>query len=172
MKIRNLTLSALFAALMALCAWIQIPTGSVAFTLQTFALFLTLLLLGGKWGSVTVLVYLGLGFLGLPVFSGFQGGIGTLLGPSGGFLVGFMLTAWAYGLVTFLFRKSTVSRVFGLVLGLFSCYFTGWLWYCRFAPVNFFLWCAPFVIPDILKLSLAFFLAKRINAVISPSERT
>lgn len=169
MKIRNLTLSALFAALMALCAWIQVPTGSVAFTLQTFALFLTLLLLGGKWGSVTVLVYLCLGLMGLPVFSGFQGGIGALLGPSGGYLLGFMLTAWIYGFTTFLFGKGTVFRIFGLLIGLFTCYLTGWLWYRHFAPVNFFLWCAPFVIPDLLKLSLAFFLAKRISAVISPS---
>ena len=169
MKIRNLTLSALFAALMAICAWIQIPTGTVAFTLQTFALFLTLLLLGGKWATVTVLVYLCLGMVGLPVFSGFQGGIGALLGPSGGFLVGFMLTTWIYGIFTFFFKKSTVSRIFCIILGLFACYLTGWLWYCRFAPVNFFLWCAPFVIPDILKLALAFFRAKRIQKVISPS---
>ena len=169
MKIRNLTLSALFAALMALCAWIQIPTGTVAFTLQTFALFLSLLLLGGKWGSVTVLVYLCLGFLGLPVFSGFQGGLGALTGPSGGFLFGFMLTTWVYALVTSFLGKGTPAQILGLILGLAACYLTGWLWYCRFAPVNFFLWCAPFVIPDILKLTLAFYLSRRIQKVISPS---
>ena len=84
MKIRNMVLSGLFAALLALCGWISLPLGSLRFTLQTFGLLLALLTLGGKWGSVTVLVYLALGAMGLPVFSGFQGGIGVLLGPTGG----------------------------------------------------------------------------------------
>lgn len=166
MKTRNMVLCALFAALMAVCAWISIPTGSVSFTLQTFALFLTLLVLGGKLGSVTVLVYLALGAVGLPVFSGFQGGLGTLLGPSGGFLLGFMLTCLLYWLATSLFGSRFLTKIAALCAGLLICYLCGWLWYCRFAPVDFFLWCLPYLLPDTIKMTLAFFLAKRLKSVI------
>ena len=93
MKIRNMVLSALFAALLCICAWISLPLGALTFTLQTFAIFLALLTLGGKWGSVSILVYIFLGAMGLPVFSGFQGGLGALFGPTGGCIFGFMLTA-------------------------------------------------------------------------------
>ncbi len=172
MKTRKLTLAALFSALMAICAWISVPTGSVSFTLQTLALFLSLLILGGKWSAVTVLVYWSLGAVGLPVFSGFQGGLGTLLGPSGGFLFGFMLTCLAYGMVTHLLGKGLFAKLLGLFLGLLLCYLTGWLWYCRFAPVSFFLWSLPFLLPDMIKLVLALFLSRRISSVISPSKRT
>ena len=166
MKTRNMVLCALFAAQMAICAWISIPTGSVSFTLQTFALFFTLSVLGGKLGSVTVLIYLALGAVGLPVFSGFQGGIGALLGPSGGFLLGFMLTGLLYWLTTSLLGSRACIKITALCIGLLCCYLCGWLWYCRFAPVNFFLWCLPYLLPDTLKLILALFLSKRLKAVI------
>ena len=65
---------------MAVCAWISIPFGYIAFTMQTFAVMLALFTLGGKWGTASVFVYLLLGAVGLPVFSGFQGGLGVLLG--------------------------------------------------------------------------------------------
>lgn len=166
MKTRNMVLCALFAAQMAICAWISIPTGSVSFTLQTFSLFFTLSVLGGKLGSVTVLIYLALGAVGLPVFSGFQGGIGALLGPSGGFLLGFMLTSLLYWLTTSLLGSRPCIKITALCIGLLCCYLCGWLWYCRFAPVNFFLWCLPYLLPDALKLILALFLSKRLKAVI------
>lgn len=165
MKTRNMVLCALFAALMAICAWISIPTGGISFTLQTFSLFLALLVLGGKWGSVTVLVYLALGAIGLPVFSGFQGGIGALVGPSGGFFFGFMLTCILYLVATSLFGSRRSIRIVSLCAGLFLTYLTGWLWYCRFAPVNFFLWVLPYFLPDLLKLFLAYFLSKRLNRI-------
>ena len=166
MKTRNMVLCALFAALMAICAWISIPTGSVFFTLQTFALILTLSVLGGKLGSVTVLIYLSLGAVGLPVFSGFQGGISALFGPSGGFLFGFMLTSLLYWLTITVFGSRACIKIAALCAGLLCCYLCGWLWYCRFAPVNFFLWCLPYLLPDAIKLILALFLSKRLKAVI------
>lgn len=92
MSVRNLSRVALFAALMAICSWVSIPT-PVPFTLQTFAVFLAPGLLGGKMGTIAVGTYLLLGAVGLPVFAGFSGGIGTLLGATGGYLLGFLLTA-------------------------------------------------------------------------------
>ena len=121
MKIRNMVLSALFAALLAVCAWISIPAGDVAFTLQTFGVFLTLLLLGGKRGTVSISVYLLLGAVGLPVFSGFRGGIGTLLGVTGGYMVGFLFTCLVYWLITSVAGSSKKIQLTALLAGLAVC---------------------------------------------------
>ena len=85
-----MVLASLFASLTAVCAWISIPIPPISFTLQTFAVFLTLAVLGGKWGTVSILLYLLLGVVGLPVFAGFRGGISALLDATGGFLWGFL----------------------------------------------------------------------------------
>ena len=94
---RDLVYVAVFAALMAICAWISIPT-TVPFTLQTMGVFLAVGLLGGRRGSLAVFVYLLLGAVGAPVFSGFTGGVGSLVGTTGGYILGFLLcalTMWA-----------------------------------------------------------------------------
>ena len=78
MKTLDMVYIALFACLMAICAWISIP-GQIPFTLQTMGVFLAVGLLGGKRGTVAVLVYILMGAVGLPVFSGFAGGLGKLL---------------------------------------------------------------------------------------------
>ena len=78
MNSRALAQCALFTALMCVCAWISIPLGDMTFSMQTFALFLTLLLLGGKKGCIVCLLYLLLGAVGLPIFTGFRGGLGVL----------------------------------------------------------------------------------------------
>ena len=72
-----MVLCSLFAALTAICAWISIPLPAVSFTMQTFAVLLTLGILGGRWGSLTIGLYLLLGIIGLPVFAGFRGGAGV-----------------------------------------------------------------------------------------------
>ena len=92
LNVQDITLIGLFTAVMAVCSWISIPA-TVPFTLQTFAVFLTCGLLGGRRGTLTVLVYLLLGAIGLPVFSGFTGGIGHLAGPTGGYIIGFIFSA-------------------------------------------------------------------------------
>lgn len=170
MQSKILARCALFAALMCLCAWISIPLGSNPITLQTFALFLTLALLGGKHGSLVCLVYLLLGGVGLPVFSGFRGGVGMLLGSTGGYLWGFLLCALVYWLITAVFGSR--FRVMACLLGLLLCYATGTLWfyivYLRAgSPLGIgfvLLKCvAPFVLPDLLKLFLALALARKLN---------
>ena len=166
MKTRNIVLSALFAALLAICAWISLPLGALTFTLQTFGLFLALLTLGGKWGSVSILVYIAMGAMGLPVFSGFRGGLSALFGPTGGCIFGFMLTALLYWVAITLLGQKPPIQIAALVLGLLLCYLVGWLWYCRFAPVNFLVWCLPYLLPDGIKLILAYFLSRRLNKIL------
>ena len=88
----DLVYIAMSVALITVCSWIQIPA-TIPFTLQTFAVFLTVSLLGGWRANVAVLVYILLGALGAPVFASFKGGIGALMGPTGGYIFGFMFIA-------------------------------------------------------------------------------
>ena len=103
-RFRTLDLAyiALFAVLMALCAWITVPLPKplVQFTMQTFAMFMALLVLGGRRGLYAMVVYLLLGAVGMPVFSGFRGGMGVLLDTTGGYIIGFVAAALVYWLVT------------------------------------------------------------------------
>ena len=90
------------AALIAICSWISIPA-AVPFTLQTFAIFCVLGLLGGKRGTVAIVVYILLGAVGIPVFTGFNAGLGALLGTTGGYILGFIFIGLIYWLAERLF---------------------------------------------------------------------
>ena len=158
---------ALFSALMCVCAWISIPLGSVVFTLQSFALFLALLTLGGKGATVSVLVYLALGAVGLPVFSGFRGGFGALLGVTGGFLWGFAFGSILYWLLTaFLGEK---WRLLSLIICILCVYLCGTIWYFVYAPGGIWAILAqsvlPYLLPDTVKMLLALWVAKRLEKV-------
>ncbi|MBQ3488200.1 MAG: biotin transporter BioY, partial [Clostridia bacterium] len=96
MKARMMARCALFVSLTVLGAWAGVPMPPVRFTLQTLAVMTALGILGGRWGALSVLVYLLLGLAGLPVFSGFRGGLGAFLDPTGGFLTGLLLGALLY----------------------------------------------------------------------------
>ena len=128
-KINQLVYAALMATLISVCAWITVPIGPVPFTLQTFGVFCALCTLGGAWGTVSVLVYLGLGLIGLPVFSGFTGGVGKLAGPTGGYLIGFIFAALAFWGVTALFGTGPLPSLLGMALGNFLCYAFGTAWF-------------------------------------------
>ena len=174
MQSRNIARCALFSALMCLCAWISLPFGESPITLQTFALFLTLELLGGKYGSLVCFVYLLLGSVGLPVFSGFRGGVGMLLGSTGGYLWGFLLCALLYWLITKVFGNQ--FRMVACLGGLLLCYVLGsawfyWVYLSNGNPVGIgfvLLHCVvPFILPDLLKLLLALALSKKLKRFAS-----
>ena len=157
-----MVLSSLFAALLAIWAWISIPIPPVSFTMQTFGVLLTLGLLGGKWGTVTILVYLLTGIVGLPVFAGFRGGAAALLDATGGFLWGFLLG----GVVYWLLEK--LGKLPAMTAALLITYACGAWWFSVYAGnIGFFaamLTCVvPYLIPDAIKLTLAYTLSKKIS---------
>ena len=173
-KVLDLVYIAIGAALIAICSWISIPT-AVPFTLQTFAVFFVLLALGGERGTIATLVYVLLGAVGVPVFAGFSGGIGVLLGNTGGYIIGFLFTGLIYILFTKFFKKNIVMKVVALVLGLAVCYAFGTAWFMHVymkssgevGLLTVLGWCVfPFIIPDLLKLALAVVISKRIEPVI------
>ena len=175
MRTQALARAALAAALMALCSWISLPT-AVPFTLQTFALFLTLGVLGGRLGALAVGVYLLLGAVGLPVFAGFSGGLGALLGATGGYLLGFLLTALTVWGAERLWGRSAPVFLASCLAGLGLCYLFGTVWFAAVyasssGPVGLAAvlgWCvAPFVLPDLAKLALAVVLSRRLAAALA-----
>lgn len=173
MKIRNMALCGLFAALLAVCGWIAIPVGDVAITMQTFGISLTLGVLGGKRGTVAITIYLLLGIVGLPVFSGFHGGLSALLGATGGYIAGFLLTGLSYWLIVGLSKDKEIFRLLGMVIGLLLCYLAGTLWfYFGYLPDSglgigaILLKCViPYLLPDSAKLILAWLLSRRLRQI-------
>ena len=170
----DLAYIALFAVLMAVCAWITIPM-TVPFTLQIFAVFAALVTLGGRRGTYAVVVYLLLGAVGLPVGAGFQGGLGWLLGTTGGYIVGFLCIALLYWLLTAKLGESLPVVIAACVLGLALCYAFGTAWFMavyarttgQIGLWTALSWCVfPFVLPDAAKLALALVLSRRLAAAV------
>ena len=159
-----MVLASLFAALTAVCAWLSIPIPPVAFTLQTFGLLLTLGVLGGKWGSISIWLYLLLGLVGLPVFSGFRFGAAALLDATGGFLWGFAAGALVYWLLEG-FGRLPAMIGFQLV-----CYGCGCWWFSVYSGsmgAAVLACVVPYLIPDGIKLWLAYGLSKRLRKHIT-----
>lgn len=163
-RIQSLTRIALCTALLCLCAWVTVPA-AVPFTLQSFGVALILLLLGGKQGLACLGLYLLLAAVGLPVLAGGRGGIGTLVGVTGGYLLGFVAEAIA---VT-LWRRRPLPA---LVLGTLLCYTVavGWtaLLYADGRGIGaIILTCVvPYLIPDAAKLVTAHLVARRLQPLL------
>lgn len=176
-KVQSMVYIAVFAVLIAVCSWISIPT-LIPFTLQTFAVTLAAGVLGGKRGTLAVLVYILLGAVGVPVFAGFAGGLGILLGTTGGYIVGFIFTALVmWGFETLLGRKTWVIAL-SMVLGLAVMYAFGTVWfmvvYARTTGAiglgTALAWCVlPYLIPEVVKIALSVMLSRRLSAILKLS---
>ena len=175
LSITSMIYIALMAVIITICSWISIP-GPVPFTLQTFAVFTALLLLGTRDGLISIVVYLLLGAVGVPVFSGFSGGIGHLLGPTGGYLIGFIVMGFVFGIVRHLIKHPLASAITASILGLAACYAFGTVWfvivYTQTKTAITFgaalsLCVIPFIIPDAIKMALAIILSSRVKSRIS-----
>ena len=171
---RDMVNIAMFAVLIAVCSWISVPA-TVPFTLQTFGVFVTVGVLGGKRGSLSVLVYLLLGMIGVPVFAGFSGGISCLLGSTGGYIIGFLFSALVMWGMEMAFGKSRFVLVLSMILGLMVCYLFGTIWfmtvYARttgaIGVMTALGWCVfPYIIPDGIKIVLAMILCKKVAQII------
>lgn len=167
-------MTAVMAVIICLCSWITVPF-TVPFTMQTFAVFCAMLLLGGKLGTAAVAIYLLLGAAGLPVFSGFAGGVGHILGPTGGYIIGFLLTGLVYMAGEPLIRRRPRLAAVFLAAGLLLCYLAGTVWFVtvlgsRGTAYGFgaaLMTCVvPYIVPDAVKLLLALYIAPRVRRQI------
>jgi biotin transport system substrate-specific component len=172
-KLKNIVLISLFTAIIAACSLITLPF-PVPFTLQTLGIFSALLILGGKNGTIAISIYIAVGLVGIPVFSGFSAGIGHLMGATGGYVIGFLLTALSYWLITAIFGNKTVTKVCGLALGLILCYTAGVIWYTTVylrdtslsaVTSALTIGVVPFIIPDIIKLTVAILIDRKLKII-------
>lgn len=165
---KDMVYIAMFACLMAICAWISIP-GQIPFTLQTMGVFLAVGLLGGRRGTLAILVYVLMGAIGLPVFSGFAGGFGKLLGATGGYIVGFLFSALIMWAMEAIPGKKKWVLPLSMVLGLLACYAFGTAWFLvvytkskgAISLAAVLGMCViPYIIPDAIKIACALMLTK------------
>lgn len=165
----------IFTVLIAVCSWISIPA-AVPFTLQTFGVFMAVEVLGGKRGTMAVLVYILMGAVGIPVFAGFQGGIGVIFNTTGGYIVGFLCSALIMWAAESLFGKKTLVRLLSMAAGLIACYVLGTIWFMvvygrttgAVGLMTVLGWCViPFIIPDLVKIGLAYFISRKIRGVVA-----
>ena len=158
----NMVLTALFAALIAVASWISVPLPftPVPINLATLAVSLTGALLGYKYGTISVFVYLLLGAVGVPVFAGFTGGLGHLAGPTGGYLVWYLTSAFICGLVIELIGKNEARwwvTAIAALLGTASCYILGTIWFMALThntlAASMSMCVIPFLPGDALKIT-------------------
>ena len=159
---RDLALISVFGALICACSFISIPFLTVPLTMQLFGVYFALFALGGRSGTAAVVLYVAIGAIGLPVFSGFSGGIGRLFDATGGFIVGFVFLALAYWALSALMPSGRKYRIAAAAIATVVLYFTGTIWYaiaylggadCFFKALIYTV--LPFIPIDALKILLA-----------------
>lgn len=166
-KIYQLTSSALMTAVMCVLGPMSIPIGPIPVSLTNFAIFLSVYLLGMKGATISYTVYLLLGAAGLPVFSGYQGGLAKLAGPTGGFLVGFIFTALIAGFIMERSHMHTIITILGMMVAMLVAYFCCVVWFVFQMQCD--VWYAltvcvlPFFLIDIVKILVATALGKTVR---------
>lgn len=155
----QLTITALMAAIMCILGPLSIPIGPVPISLTNLVIYLSVILLGTRFGTLSYVIYLILGIIGLPIFSGFQGGLGKLAGPTGGYLIGFILMALITGAFIHFSKGKILFIIIGMVVGTLVDYLFGTIWFCAVMKTDFISALAvcvfPFIIFDAIKIALS-----------------
>lgn len=171
---------ALGVAIITVCAWITVPFGAIPVTLQTFAVALIGALFGALRGGIVVGVYLIMGLIGIPVFSGFNAGVTALLGATGGYMIGFLFEVVIAGLFSAMKIKNKIAKTallyLGMIIGMAVCYFFGTLWFITVysrgstegvSVASALMLCVvPFLLPDGIKLFFAALLSERLKKFV------
>ncbi|MDR2655073.1 MAG: biotin transporter BioY [Oscillospiraceae bacterium] len=177
-KIRtaDLALCALFVALSAVFSWISIPVGPVPINLALIAVFTAGGLLGTLWGTISELTFVLLGLTGLPVFAGFTGGPGRLAGPTGGYILAYIICAFVVGFICEKFGRKIIALIPAMILGLALCYLFGSAWFMISSKANLAATLStcvlPFVPGDALKIALSVILVNRLEPVLEKARRS
>lgn len=168
--VRMIVYTSLFAALTAVGAYISIPVGPVPIVLQNLFILLCGLLLGSNWGSASVLLYLFLGAIGLPVFAGGTGGIAHFAGPTGGYLIAYLPAVFVIGLISERKNPSVLFDLLALVTGSLIIYALGVSWLKIVTGMSFMkslsVGMFPFLFGDVLKIAVAVPIAGYLRPII------
>ena len=162
-KSKEIIQISIFAILLSICSMISIPL-TVPFTFQTFGVFVTCLLIGGKKATLSIIVWILLGLVGLPVFSSFKSGFVALLGPTGGYIFGFIISSLCMWLFQNIFPKKITWMIFSMLVALLICYIIGTSWFIIIYTKTgdnitiskaISICIVPFIIFDLIKIMLA-----------------
>lgn len=166
-NVREMALIAVMAAVTCVLGPLSVPIGVVPISFTNLAVYLAIYVLGCRRGALSYVVYLLIGLVGVPVFSGFTGGVGKLFGPTGGYLIGFVFMALLCGWFIDKFDCKVVPSFAGMILGTIVCYAFGTAWLAYQAGMSFSAALAagvlPFVVGDVVKMVIA--------AVVGPQVR-
>lgn len=170
-KLRWVVLASLMAALTAVGAYIHIPIGPVPIVLSTLFVLLSGLLLGSRWGLVSMALYLLVGAIGIPVFAGGKGGLVHFFGPTGGYLLGYVLASWITGFISERSRGILILEILAVIAGSLTIYGLGVPW-LKIAtqiswPKALILGMVPFLIGDAVKASVALMLARAVRPILT-----
>jgi biotin transport system substrate-specific component len=171
-SVKEMTFASLFAALTSIGAFLVIPFYPVPITCQTLFTYLSVMLLGKRIGVLSQILYLSLGLIGLPVFAAGRAGPAVLLGPTGGYLWGFVLSAYTMG---YLIEKRKIKKIHHFIvigmIGLFFINFSGALQLYLVTKLNveavFFAGVLPFLAGDIIKVFTASFMAYKLKLTLN-----
>ena len=163
-KTQNITLIALMSAILCIIGPFVIPIGMVPMSLTNLVIYLTIILLDKKRATISVAVYLLIGFVGLPVFAGFTGGAGKLLGPTGGYLIGYLVLSLVAGTIL---EKIEKVKILALSMGTIGLYLIGTMWLMFQSKLSFMsaltVGVLPFVVFDVIKILIAVVLENSIR---------
>ena len=169
--LRWTVLSSLMAAFTAVGAYIHVPIGPVPIVLSTLFVLLSGLLLGSRWGLVTMGLYLLIGAIGMPVFAGGKGGLAHFFGPTGGYLFGYALASWITGLISERSRGTLILEILAVVIGSLAIYCLGVPWLKVVTQMSWrktvMLGMVPFLIGDAVKASVALMLARAVRPILN-----
>jgi biotin transport system substrate-specific component len=175
-KMRGMVLASLVAALTAVGAYIHIPFGPVPIVLSTLFVILSGLLLGSRWGPASMALYLLVGAIGIPVFAGGKGGFAHFLGPTGGYLLGYLISSWITGLISEKSNRLLSRDVIAVVIGSLILYGCGVPWLKIVTqmswPRSLLVGVIPFLIGDAIKACVAVILTRSVRPMLdrlSPS---
>ena len=175
LSVKEMTCTAIGVALITICSWISVPL-TIPVTMQTFAICLVTALLGLKMGLWALISFILLGAAGVPVFSGFRGGFGVLLGVTGGYIAGFVFTVLTVGLTVKRFGRAFPVLILSMAAGILLCYAFGTAWFIAVSTRSgntvtlggaLAMCVVPYLIPDGIKIVLAAVLVKRLWPVAS-----
>ena len=171
-KIFKMTLCAFFTALTAVLSQIALPIGPVPINLAAFAVFCAGAVLGSKLGALSLAMFAALGIFGIPVFSLFRSGLAALTGPTGGYIIGYIPAAFLTGLILEKFNNNDrlYLYIIAMLIGAFTYFTMGTIWFVFITKSNLAEALAVCVIPflpgDLLKITVAAVLTKRIRLIL------
>ena len=176
-KTKKITMIGLMTAVTCILGPLSLPLpfSPVPITLTNFAVFLSIYILGMKYGTISLLIYLALGTIGLPVFSSFSGGLGKLAGPTGGYLFGFIFLALIHGFFMLRFHKKTFASIIGMTLGMIACYLFGTIWLALHMSLTFkaalMIGVIPYLPGDAVKIALAAIIGPKLSSAIQKTQK-